>query len=74
MSKDAKDLLNHIMEINPLERYTIQQIKKHPRFNLVTPHWGISIGINEIPVEENILDMVEKYNFDREKCRQNILY
>ncbi len=41
MSKDDKDLLNHIMEINPLERYTIQQIKKNPMFNLVTPYWGI---------------------------------
>ena len=75
LSKDAKDLLNHIMKIDPMERYTIQQIKKHPWFNLVTPHLigGITIGVNEIPVDENILDMVEKYNFDREKCRQNIL-
>ena len=75
LSKDAKDLLNHIMKIDPLERYTIQQIKTHPWFNLVTPHLigGITIGVNEIPVDENILDMVEQYNFDREKCRQNIL-
>ena len=75
LSKDAKDLLNHIMKIDPLERYTIQQIKKHPWFNLVTPHLigGITIGVNEIPVDDNILDMVEKYNFDREKCKQNIL-
>ena len=75
LSKNAKDLLNHIMKINPLERYTIQQIKNHPWFNLVNPHLigGITIGVNHIPVDDNILDMVEKYNFDREKCKQNIL-
>ena len=58
LSKDAKDLLNNIMKINPLERYTIKDIKKHPWFNLVSPHLigGITIGVNEIPVDEKILD------------------
>ena len=71
----AQDLINHIMKINPRERYNLEKIKKHPWFNLITPRLkpGLSIGVHKIPIDENILNIVEQYGFDRETCRENLL-
>ena len=75
LSKEAQDILNHILKINPEERFTIEGIKKHPWFNLVEPHLikGISINEVKIPVDENILNMVKDFGFDKEECRNLLL-
>ena len=75
ISKQAADLLNHIMKVNPLERYDIDSIKRHPWFNIITPKLmpGLNINVHRIPVDEEILNMVEQYGFDKEICRMNIL-
>ena len=75
LSKEAQDILYHILKINPEERFTIERIKKHPWFNIVTPHLIKGISINEIriPVDENILEMVKNYGFDKEECRNLLL-
>ena len=38
LSNEAQDILNHILKINPEERFNIESIKKHPWFNIVEPH------------------------------------
>ena len=75
LSEEAQDMLNHILKINPEERFTIEGIKKHPWFNLVKPHLikGISLNEIKIPVDENILNMVKDYGFDKEECRNLLL-
>ena len=75
LSKEAQDMLNHILKINPEERFTIEGIKKHPWFNIVKPHLIKGISLNEIrmPVDENILNMVKDYGFDKEECRNLLL-
>ena len=75
LSKEAQDMLNHILKINPEERFTIEGIKNHPWFNLVKPHLikGISLDKIKIPVDENILEMVKDFGFDKEECRNLIL-
>ena len=75
LSKEAQDILSHILKINPEERFTIEGIKKHPWFNLVKPHLikGISINEVKIPVDENILNMVKDFGFDKEECRNLLL-
>ena len=67
LSNEAKDLLNHILIINPKERFTINQIKNHPWFNLVKPHLmkGINFEEDIIPVDDiyalkNMLGKMEK--------------
>ena len=74
LSNDAKDLLNGILKINPVERFNFEQIKKHKWFNVIKPHLmpGLTIGVNKVPVDENILNMVEKFGFNKEKCRENL--
>ena len=75
LSNEAKDLLNHILIINPKQRITIEQIKKHSWFNLVKPHLikGINLEEDIIPVDDKILDMVKSYGFDPEECRDLLL-
>ena len=75
LSKEAQDILYHILKINPEERFTIEKIKKHPWFNIVKPHLIKGIILNEIkiPVDENILNMVQNFGFDKEECRNLLL-
>ena len=75
LSKEAQDILYHILKINPEERFTIEKIKKHPWFNIVKPHLIKGIILNEIkiPVDENILNMVQSFGFDKEECRNLLL-
>jgi serine/threonine protein kinase len=75
LSLEAKDLLNHILIINPKERISIEQIKNHSWFNLVKPHLikGINFEEDIIPVDDKILEMVKSYGFDPEECRSLLL-
>ena len=75
LSKEAQDILYHILKINPEERFTIEGIKRHPWFNIVKPHLIKGIILNEIkiPVDENILNMVQNFGFDKEECRNLLL-
>ena len=69
-----KDLLKHMLDINPINRYTLQEIKQHPWFNLHKSYLipGIIIGYNNIPVDENILNLCVTYNADKEKVEQSV--
>ena len=74
-SKEATDLLRHMLDINPLTRYTLEDIMAHPwfnknRFKLIP---GIIIGINRIPVDEKIVNLCVTYNIDKEKVRNSVI-
>ena len=75
LSKEAKDLINHILIINPKERYNIKQIQNHPWFNLIKPHMvpGINFDEDIIPVDNKILDMVKNFGFDTNECKEQLL-
>ena len=69
-----KDLLKHMLDINPITRYTLQDIREHPWFNLNDTNLipGIIIGYNLIPVDENILNLCVAYNNDRDKIENSV--
>ena len=69
-----KDLLKHMLDINPITRYTLQDIREHPWFNLNDTNLipGIIIGYNLIPVDENILNLCVAYNCDRDKIENSV--
>ena len=75
ISKEAIDLIKNMLKINPKERYDFEQIKSHPWFNKVKPKLkpGIVYGVHKIPVDDYILKRVEKYGYDKEKCRKSIV-
>ena len=60
MSDDAIDLIEHMLRINPNERYGFKEIKAHPWFNLVTPQLrpGVIFNIHKIPVDVKILEKI----------------
>ena len=67
-SDQVKDLLKHMLDVNPMTRYTLQEIKDHPWFNLVDSLLipGIIINYNIIPIDEKVIDIcVATYNKDR---------
>ena len=69
-----KDLLRHMLDINPITRYTLQDIREHPWFNMNDTNLipGIIIGYNLIPVDENILNLCVAYNSDRDKIEDSV--
>ena len=71
----VKDLLKHMLDINPMTRYTLQDIKEHPWFNMndFILIQGIIIGYHKIPVDERILDLCEQFNFDKNKVRNSVI-
>ena len=75
ISPCAKDLLKHMLDVNPMTRYTLQDIKEHPWFNMKDFFLiqGIIIGYHKVPVDEYILDLCEYFNFDKNKIRNSVL-
>ena len=69
-----KDLLKHMLDIDPVTRFTLQEIRQHPWFNLnkINLIPGIIIGYNNIPVDENILNLCVAYNADKNKIENSV--
>ena len=58
VSEDVRDLIKHCMDIDPLERFDLDQIKQHKWFNMITPpslRPGVIVGYNKIPIDERIV-------------------
>ena len=63
LSNEAKDLLSKLLKVNPIERIKLDEIKKHPWFNLYNPKnnyfYGIDINKIIMPIDEEIIiDMI----------------
>ena len=76
VSDEAKDLFACILNTDPEKRYTIEQIRKHPWFN-ITPcesnFKGIKVGIDPVPIDTNILDRMKiDYAIDKNYARMCI--
>ena len=70
-----KDLLHHMLDINPITRYTLEDIRQHPWFNFIKQANlipGIIIGYNMIPVDENILNLCVAYNADKNQVEESV--
>ena len=80
-SPELADLLSHLLDINPLTRYDLEQIKQHRWFNLVKPYAsvpGVIEGYHRIPIDMKIIEACEQFGYDRnkvidsvEKCKYN---
>lgn len=59
VSNEAKDLITCILNTDPEKRYKIEDIRKHPWFNLVKcdEHFrGTIVGIDPVPIDPIILE------------------
>ena len=66
ISKDGADIIKGILETDSKKRLTIQQIRDHPWYKQHTEvcHNGIIVGTDQIPVDEDILGELSKYEYD----------
>ena len=73
LSPQAKEIIKGILNLDPLKRFTIEEIKKHPWFSIssVAAKQGIIVGVHQIPTEPTVLKELDKYGFNPEytqKC------
>ena len=74
-SPELTDLLLHLLDINPLTRFDLDQIKQHPWFNIVKPYKfipGVIEGYHRIPIDMKIVEACEQYGYDKEKVIESV--
>jgi len=75
VSPEARDLLKCILNTDPQKRYTIQDIRNHPWYNIIRAEKesdGIIIGMNPVPVDNSILQKLERFNFSLSNAKKCI--
>ena len=77
LSNNAKDILKKILEVDPKKRIKFEEIKSHPWFNIIDKnyliHKGINVNEDIIPVDEEIIQNMEKIGFNKMEVRFNII-
>ena len=74
-SPELSDLLIHLLDINPLTRYDLEQIKQHPWFNIVKQYKyipGVIEGYHRIPIDMKIVEACEQYGYNKEKVIESV--
>ena len=73
-SDDLRDLLTHIIEVEPDKRYNLEQIKSHKWYNSVKVESipGLIIDKYKIPVDERIVSVCEAYGFEKDKITESV--
>ena len=71
-SEPLKELVKHILVVEPSKRFDVEDIRRHPWYNIVLPNEknGYILGKDDIPLDDKILDKVEKdykHNVDKVK-------
>ena len=79
LSDEAKDIISHILNVNPNKRYQINDIKNHIWFNMINPKLSMTEGLllNKyiIPFDENVILFIsKKFNLDVIEIKLNILF
>lgn len=71
LSDSAKDLIRKILSVDPVKRYTIDEIRKHPWMTLnrcdKKKSKGIVVGYNKIPIDNRILNSLSDLNIEVDK-------
>ena len=75
ISNKVKDLLKHMLDINPHKRYTFQKIIRHPwfkPFNEATLTGGCNTYKMIYPVDERILKLIVIYGFNKKEVDKDL--
>ena len=76
VSNGVSDLIKKILCVNPEKRFTLEQIKAHPCFQLykgyVNIPKGLIIGYHVIPIDKLVLEKVVQLGYEREEVKLSI--
>jgi len=75
VSDQGRDLIKRILNTDPNSRYTLNQIKAHPWFqiNITKINEGLLVNISIIPVDGSIIEKMTEYGFNKEETKSNLL-
>ena len=76
VSDEARDLLHRVLNTDPDQRYTIDEIRRHRWFSMYTkplPQQGVIVGYHQIPIDEKVLQETESYGHDKETVRKYLV-
>ena len=77
LSRNAKDLIRKMLQTNPRKRITLNDIKGHSWFNIVSPvgnvYSGIDVNTHVLPVDDDIVNKMEKYDYDKDEVKRNVI-
>ena len=77
ISDEAKDIITNLLKVNPEERIKLNEIKNHPWFNLFDKNKnyckGIDINKTIIPIDEEIVQEMNKFGISRNIIINNLL-
>ena len=77
VSSSATDLIKRILCTDPEKRYTIDQIKAHPWFQLfkgyVHIQKGLIIGFHIIPIDQTVVQNVVSLGYEKDVIEQSIM-
>ena len=73
-SDDLRDLLTHIIEIDPNKRYNLDQIKNHKWYNIVKVESipGIIVDKHKIPIDDRIVNVCHAYGYEEDKIIESV--
>ena len=75
--KKLSDLIKNILVTNPKKRFNLNDIKEHSWFkneNMKNNfHFGINLKEIIIPIDEDIIEIMNEMNFNKQEVRENIL-
>lgn len=76
VSDSCKDLINSILNIDPEERFTADQVKAHAWYQEnntpVISNQGLIIGKNKIPLEQSIVSKLKQYGFNLQDAQSSL--
>ena len=75
ISNKLKDLLKHMLDIDPTKRYGLLRIIKHPFFKPVTENMltgGCNIYKMIYPIDEKILNIIVIYGFNKKEVDMDL--
>ncbi|CAD8052449.1 unnamed protein product [Paramecium primaurelia] len=74
ISQEAKDLIKNILNVDPLKRYTILDIRKHSWFSFYNQKipTGLIVGQHRIPIDPEIVKQLIQYGIQSEHAEKCI--
>jgi 5'-AMP-activated protein kinase catalytic alpha subunit len=74
LSPELIDLIKHLLDTNTKTRYNLQQIKKHPWFNLVPKEEipGFILGYHRIPIDQKVIKNCEYYGYNKDEVIDSV--